>query len=137
MQTILAAVDLNHLSNAARIVQAAKQLASDGAQFRLLTVVPLAQGSMVTSFLPKDYDKRVREEVMAQFSQFATTQFNDDDNYSVSVRIGSIYEQVIAYAKEKNVDVIVVAAGKPGRMGIGGNAMRIAQHSDKSVYIIR
>ncbi|SUO95552.1 universal stress protein [Suttonella ornithocola] len=136
MKTVLAAVDLEHPQNARRIVAAAQELAKDNGQIYLITVISMPGNSMVTSFLPKDYGHRVRDEMQTRLTQFAQEYLVEQD-VKVMVRSGSVYEEIVRFGEEIDTDVTVIASGKPGKVGLGGNALRIAQHSTHPIFILR
>lgn len=137
-QNILIAIDLEHETRAQVVIEEARLFANKQTRFLLLTVIPpMTGGRMVASFLPKNYDKLLREEMLRKLNDFAQTAFTADEQYQVEVAHGTIYEEINRVAKERNSELIVLAAAKPGATGLGPNAARVARYSERSVFIVR
>jgi nucleotide-binding universal stress UspA family protein len=55
------------------------------------------------------------------------------------VRFGSVYKEILAYAKTIGADLIVMGSHEPsvGDYLLGGNAARVVRHATCSVHIVR
>ena len=137
-EKILIAVDLNDPEQADKAVAAAKELHKDKTAYLLVTVIPpLAGGSMIASFLPKNYDTIVLEELLQALETYAAKQFSAGENVACRVVRGSVYEEVNRIAAESACDSIVLCAAKSRAHGLGPNAARVVRYSGKSVFVVR
>lgn len=134
---ILVAVDLDHPERAKKVITAAQDFGGEDAQYHFIVVFPDAGRHMVASFLPKDYDKRIKEEILAKLNTLLNETLNVKNPYETSVRNGTIYEEITDFAAQWKADVIVIGAGRGLKTNLGGTALRVNQHSPTSVLTIR
>ena len=134
-QKIFVAVDLEHEASAKKSIHAARQLGGESAQYIIASVLPFSSSSMVSNYLPKDYRKRVKDEVHARLDELVMT-FQWQDNVKTEIYSGSIYEELTDEAKALHCDVLLIGSGRNGH-GLGGNAQRVAQFFNQSVLIVR
>ncbi len=68
---ILVPIDVAREKNATRLCKAASEMAAEGAQIRLLSVMPGYGMSLVASYFPADAQEQAMVEVKARLEQFA------------------------------------------------------------------
>lgn len=135
---LLVPVDLEHPVSAEKLVRNALQIGGASAEYILISVIPPIGGGIVASYLPKNYDKRLKEEMEVKLKAFVHEHFSaDKERFQYLVAHGPVYEEINLAAKQQQVDLVVVSAVKPGSKGLGPNAARIARYGNKSVLIIR
>lgn len=136
-QRILAAIDIEHPDRAEKVITAALKLGGSEAAYCFITVIPDAGHHMVASFLPKDYDKRLKEEMHTRLTSLLEEQINIKYPYETSIRTGTIYEEITELAQSWNADITVIGAGRRHKTNLGGTALRVNQHSATSVLTVR
>lgn len=134
-QKIFVAVDLDHPASVTKLIQTAQLMGGESAQYFIASVLPFTSSSMVSNYLPKDYRKRVKDEIHAKLDEMVA-QFSWQDNVKTEIYSGSIYEELTDAAKALDCDVLLIGSGRNGH-GLGGNAQRVAQFFNRSVVIVR
>lgn len=133
---ILVAVDLEYAALAEKAVQTALSIGGAEAEYIVMTVLPPVGGGIIASYLPKNYDQRLKAEMEEKLKGFMQTRFPEADLHYV-VAHGPVYEEINLFAKQQRADLVVVSASKPGGSGLGPNAARVARYGENSVLIIR
>ena len=139
-KTILFPVDLNEESSWRKALPVALELCRTfGAKLRVITVVPDFGMAIVGSFFPEGYEKQALGEAEKALSEFVEANIPGDMEVAREVGHGAVYEKVIATAKSAGVDLIVMAAHRPGHADylLGPNAARIVRHAECSVMVVR
>lgn len=137
-QRILIPIDLNYPTNAKILLDTAFALGGDEAEYFVLSVVPPVGGGIVSSYLPKNYDEKIKQGVFEALGEFLSQHYPERcENLHHLVRHGTIYEEIHDVALDKQADLIVVKATKPNGKGLGPNAARVARNSRTSVLIVR
>lgn len=136
-QKILVAVDLDHPDRAQRVIAAAESLGDTNTHYHFVTVIPDAGRHMVASFLPKDYDKRVKAEIQERLETLLRNNIKMIQSYEISVRAGTIYEEITELASTWGADITVIGAGRRHKVNLGGSALRVNQHCPTSVFTVR
>ncbi|MDO5090944.1 MAG: universal stress protein [Cardiobacteriaceae bacterium] len=135
---ILLPVDLEHPASAQKVVQSALEVGGEAAEYLVMTVIPPIGGGIVASYLPKNYDKRLKEEMEARLKDFVAEHFAGvAERFQYLVAHGPVYEEINMAAKKHHADLVVVSAAKPGSYGLGPNAARVARYGENNVLIIR
>lgn len=136
---ILIAVDLNNLSDAKKAVSTALDMTANNpnAIFRIVSIIPPLESSFVSSFLPKNFDKAVINEANRALHQFTQDNFPTGAKVQHIVAHGAVYEEINRIAHEKNVDLILMMAGKAGKSGLSSNTVKVARYSEKPMLILR
>lgn len=135
-ERILLALDLDYLDNIEKAAQAAFALGGDKALYQLVTVLPPLGGSMVSSYLPVGYEKKIMEGLQERLHEVSALHFAGKHVQHI-VAHGTIYEEVSQIADHERSDVILVITGKSKGQALGPNAARIARYSHQPVLIIR
>jgi nucleotide-binding universal stress UspA family protein len=60
-------------------------------------------------------------------------------NMDVDVRVGHSYDTILKVAKERNVDLIIIASHRPGFQDyfLGSTAAKVVRHANCSVLVVR
>ena len=136
---ILVPVDPNEMEFAKPAVAAAADLAAQGdGEVLLVGVMPVMNG-YVSEFLPADFEAGFEKETEARIRTLGTEAGLKDGRFSVKLRSGSVYHEVIDEAKDSDVDVIVVTSHRPQMSTylLGSNAAKIVRHATCSVLVLR
>ena len=136
---ILVPVDPNEMEFAKPAVAAAADLAAQGdGEVLLVGVMPVMNG-YVSEFLPADFEAGFEKETEARIRTLGTEAGLKDGRFSVKLRSGSVYHEVIDEAKDSDVDVIVVTSHRPQMSTylLGSNAAKIVRHAPCSVLVLR
>jgi nucleotide-binding universal stress UspA family protein len=104
----------------------------------VVTVVRDSQAYWEGAYLPFAYEELVmRSEQMLR--TIASNDVPSDISISTKVGHGSVYREILRIAQEEQVDLILMAAHRPGTRGhlIGPKAARVVGHSQCSVLVVR
>lgn len=137
---LLLVIDPANLSKAEVVVKNALALTANNpdAVFRVVTVIEPMDGSFVSAFLPKNFDKAVIEEANKMIHEFTHKHFPDPSKVQHIVAHGTVYEEVDRIAEEKNVDaILMLATSKNKKKGLSANAVRTVRQTTKPVFILR
>jgi nucleotide-binding universal stress UspA family protein len=136
--SILVPIDIAHRSSWEHALPKAFELAAaSGASVTVLTVVRDLTLMFEAVQLPIQLerilgDARIRlAHIVAEYAR--------ERGVEQQVRSGSIVREIIAAAKERNVDLILMASHRPELRDylIGPNAAYVAQHAPCSVLVLR
>ena len=134
-KTILVPIEMAHVAEGKAIIDVAAEHVSDGAKIILLNVVEDIP-SWAAAQIPKD--------VMDRSQQYAEDELKGIANSSgmkleTLVRRGQPYNTILEVAKEKNVDLIIVASHRPGFQDyfLGSTAAKVVRHATCSVLVVR
>ena len=137
---VLLPVDLNDLEHQQKSIQTAVQFARDyGATIHLMNVVPDFGMSIVSSFFPEGFEEKALAEAHDKLKALATEVIPAEISLRTAVAHGSIYSQILDYAKQEKIGVIVMASHRPGFEDylLGPNAARVVRHATCSVMVVR
>ncbi len=138
--TILAAIDLTHPEDEAKVLKRARQIADlDNRRLAVVTVLPDYHSSWVGSFFPEEHTHEMVEASRKALHRYIEETVGHDEETKHVVRVGNVYDGVLETAEELNSVLIVMGAHKPGLADIliGPNAARVARYAKCSVYIVR
>ena len=138
-KNILVAVDLEHDSDLDNLLRIASEIASiQNAKVNLLHVISAAP-AVVSQFLPESYETMASEKVEQDLTVLAAKVDLAEGTATVSVRFGSVYQEILAYADKISADLIIVASHKPnvGDYLLGTTASRIVRHAPCSALVVR
>ncbi len=136
---ILVPVDPNEMDFAKPAVAAAANLAmQSNGHVLLVGVLPVMNG-YVSEFLPADFEAGFEKETETRIHALGTAAGLKPDRFSVKLRTGSVYHEVIDESKESAVDLIVVTSHRPQMSTylLGSNAAKIVRHATCSVLVLR
>ena len=104
---IIVPVDIDYPKTAAAVYQKAAALAKlDGAEIRLVSVMPGFGMPIVASYISNDVRKAAEKDFMAALEQFYKD--NCDDSVTYTIRTGKHWEEIIKAADKWEADLIVV-----------------------------
>ncbi len=138
-QKILVPIDPAEPKFASEALAKAAQIARDyGAKIHLLAVCPEVQ-SFVASQLPEGFQEREMKETANVLQQVGNDLDVPAGAVDVTVRVGSVYHEVIEEAEKASCDLILMTSHKPGLSTyfIGSNAAHIVRHAPCSVMVLR
>ncbi len=132
---ILVPIDLHESGKAKLMLDAARQLADDGASIVLVHIVEDVP-TYVAAELPRGIMESSRDEAVARLEQLAR---DEGVTAEIDVRIGQPASAILAAAGEHGSEVIVIASHRPGFQDylIGSTAARVVRHARCSVLVIR
>jgi len=134
-KTILVPIDMAHAAEGKANIDIAAQHSAAGARIILLNVVeeiPTWAAAELPANLIPDSLSRAKGELGAIAK--ATGQ-----DLEVEVRDGRSYKTILDVAKEKNVDLIIIASHRPGLQDyfLGSTAAKVVRHATCSVLVVR
>jgi len=138
-RTILVPIDLSEFELSKSAIQRAAAVAEDsGGALRLINVQSLLP-PMMMDYVPVDYDAAQQERAEAQLAQAALGVPLPQERVSTRVRIGGIYQQILAEAEEFGADLIVIGSHRPAMSTylLGSNATSVVRHAKCSVLVVR
>lgn len=136
---ILVPVDPAETGFAEDALAKASQMARDyGAKVHLLAVCPEVQ-SFVASQLPEGWQEREFDETGTILDKIAAGLDVPAGAVDVTVRMGSVYHEVIEEAEKAACDLVLMTSHKPGLSTyfVGSNAAHIVRHAPCSVLVLR
>jgi nucleotide-binding universal stress UspA family protein len=134
-KTILVPIDMSHVVEGKANINLAAQHAVDGAKIILLNVVeeiPTWAAAQLPANIIEDSFEAVRTEMQAIANASGM-------KLDVEVRPGHSYNTILDVAKEKNVDLIIIASHSPGLQDyfLGSTAAKVVRHAKCSVLVVR
>ena len=139
-KNILIAIDLNDESSWNKAMPTAIACCNAfGARLHVMTVVPDFGMSIVGQHFPADYAEKAMAEADRQLAAFAKKHIPDAIESRHIAANGTIYEEILATAKQIGADLIVIGSHRPALKDylIGPNAARVVRHADCSVLVVR
>ncbi len=140
LDDILLPIDLQHSDSWEKALPAALQLVGSSGTLHLLGIVPDIGSSMVATYLPTGYEKKMLESMNAALRDFAAAECPAGITTTTNVGHGHVAETIIKHAKRLEVDAIVMGSHKPDDLRsllISSHANAVVRHSPISVMIIR
>lgn len=136
---VLAAIDLSQEKSSARVLAAACETIRDSDTLHVVTVVPDYGMSIVGSFFPSGFERKMLKETTESLHAFVGKHLPDHVAIQHIVAHGRIYEEILKTADEIKADLIVVGThpASPRDYLLGPNAERITRHATCSVLAVR
>ncbi len=138
-RSILVPIDLTDTGIARAALDQAVELANaSGGNVRLITVRSLLPVTYM-EYVPVDFDATSKADAETELKAIAGGLALPRDRISVTVRVGSIYGEVLEEAKQCQADLIVVGSHRPSMATylLGSNAKTIVRHAVCSVLVVR
>jgi len=136
---ILVPVDLAEPAFAEKALKAILEYTRIGeTQVRLVSVRQIMP-QMVTEYLPTNFDVDAQAESEELLKGFVGRVGLPEDRVTTSVRVGSVYHEVLDEAAAFGADLIVVGSHRPSMATylLGSNASNIVRHAPCSVLVVR
>jgi universal stress protein F len=138
-KTILIPVDITEPDLAKRAFEHGVDLAHAArGKIRLIYVRSLMPVTFM-EYVPPSFDQEQQKECEAALDKLRHAIPLPEDRVSAIVRMGSVYNEVLAEAKECKADVIILGSHRPSMASylLGSNATTIVRHAPCSVLVIR
>ena len=90
-------------------------------------------------YVPPSFDEEQQGDCEKKIAAVAAGLKRPAGTVKTSVRMGSVYNEVLAEAKHIHADLIVVGSHRPGMASylLGSNASTIVRHAECSVLVVR
>lgn len=138
-KTILVPVDLSQVEVARPALDKAVALA--GITEAKLGLVYVRSTLPVTfmEYVPPSFDEEQQADCETQMQEIAASLNLPAGRVATTVRMGSVYNEVLAEAEKTGADLIVVGSHRPGMATylLGSNASTIVRHAMCSVLVVR
>jgi len=133
--TILVPIDMAHVAEGKTNIDLAAKHAAAGAKIILLNVVEDIPNWAAVE-LPAGLIDQSIESAQSELKAIATAA---GMKMEVEVRTGHSYNTILDVAKEKNVDLIIIASHRPGLQDyfLGSTAAKVVRHANCSVLVVR
>ena len=134
-KTILVPIEMAHVAEGKANIDLAAQHAAAGAKIILLNVVEDIPNWAAVE-LPADLLDKSLESSQAELKAIANAA---GMKMQVVVRTGHSYNTILEVAREKEVDLIIIASHRPGLQDyfLGSTAAKVVRHADCSVLVVR
>lgn len=137
---LLIAIDLADLKSAKYVIDTALNLTAHNpdAVYRVASIIEPVDNSLISAFLPKNFDKEVVAEANKKLHEFTKTHFPEGSKVQHIVAYGTIYEEICRIADEKAVDLILMlASSEPKAKGLSSNTVKVARNTNKPILVLR
>ena len=138
-KTILVPVDLAELDVSRPALAKAVALAKlSEARLGLVYVRSILPVTFM-EYVPPSFDEEQQADAEKGLAEVAKEVGLPADRVTTNVRMGSIYNEVLAEQKKIGADLIVVGSHRPGMATylLGSNASTIVRHAECSVLVVR
>jgi len=138
-RSILVPVDLSELEIVQPALDKAIALAGmTGASLHLVYVRSIMPVTFM-EYVPPSFDEEQQDECEKKINDVAAKLPMAHEKITTRVRMGSIYNEVLAEAEATNSDLIVVGSHRPAMSTylLGSNAATIVRHAPCSVLVVR
>lgn len=137
-KNILVPVDFEKDEEIERALKFVSKMADETAVVRFLHVV-YSTPSIVSQFLPQDFEQKASLESMNKLKEVARKSDLGKLTTDFVVRHGNVYREILEMADAENVDLIVLCSHTPAAEDyiLGSNASRVVRHAKSTVVILR
>ncbi len=140
-KNVLLAVDINHEESWRKALPVAiENCKAFGARLHVVTVIPDFHMPMIASHFPANFMQELVLKMEAGITKFVKDHVPKTvKSTHAVVSGGKVYELIINYANEHDVDLIVLEAYHPDLKDylLGSNAEKVARHAKQSVLVVR
>ena len=139
---IIVPIDLEEESSWTKALPIAVDYARHtGADLHAITVVPdhLLKMTVVAQLIPEGYEEKLMDDAERRLSQLIEVKVPEDLSVRQAVRRGSVYKEILRYARDVQADLIIMAAHRPELSDylLGPNAGQVVRHANCSVWTVR
>lgn len=138
-KNLLVPVDLAEPEVAKPAIDRAVEIAKAGSgAIRLIFVRSLLPVTFM-EFVPPEFDSEQQADAESKLAEMAARVDLPKDRVSTVVRLGGVYPEVLAEAKECGADLVVIGSHRPAMSTylLGSNAKTIVRHATCSVLVVR
>ena len=113
-----------------------------GCELHLLHVIPEPPAQFWKGYIyevDEDVDARAKREIDAKLAETYRPRVPADIRLEIAMRIGEAGQMILAYAREQDVDLVIVGrqgAGKVGKIFFGNVAERVVRKAPCPVLVI-
>jgi len=140
-KNVLLPVDLNHEESWRKALPVAVSICQGSkATLHAVSVIPDLHMPMIQGYFPADFIPKLVESTEHKLAEFLDEHVPADvARTDAVVSGGAIYEMILRYADEHDVDLIVLEAYHPDLKDylLGSNAEKVARHARQSVLVVR
>ena len=136
---ILLPLDLSDAPQKKAVDVAVELARSFDSRLYVMTIVPAFGEGFVSSFFPTDYMEKATAAANERLRAFAREHIPEGIAVQHVVACGTIYEEILNFAKHHGIDLIVMASHRPELSDylLGPNAARVTRHAACSVMVVR
>lgn len=134
---VLIPVDVTLPEETAKLLAAAKTVTAGwSSALHILTVIPNMGMAIVGSQFDAGFEDQSRKAAQAELDAALKASGLDATPH---LRVGRIYDSIIACAEDVGADLILIGAHQPDLRDylIGSNAARVVRHTRASVLVLR
>jgi universal stress protein F len=138
-KTILVPVDLSEPEVSTPALDKAIALAGITESRLVLVYVRSILPVTFMEYVPPSFDEEQQADCEKKLADLAAGLQFPKERVKTAVRMGSVYNEVLAEAKQQHADLIVVGSHRPGMATylLGSNASTIVRHAETSVLVVR
>ncbi len=137
-KNILVPIDLGQIEQGKELIKTAMKIGqAEDVKLTLLHVLPPIPG-YASAFIPEGQSQESQEKALQQLEEIAS-ELGIADKAGKIVLIGSVHIEILTWAEEADVDLIVMASHQPEFTDhlIGTTAARVVRHAHCSVMVLR
>ncbi len=137
-KTVLAPIDLGQKDQAVVVAKtAAKFVDTRGGKLILLNVLPNIP-AYIAAEIPEKIFSSGKQQASEDLGKIKVG-LEASQKLETVILEGSVYSEIVNFAEESNVDLIVMASHRPELSDylLGTTAARVVRHANCSVFIIR
>ncbi len=137
--SILVPVDLSEIEISQPALDKAVAMADvTGATIGLVYVRSILPVTFM-EYVPPSFDEEQQSDCEKKIAAVAAGLKRPAGTVKTAIRMGSVYNEVLAEAKHIHADLIVVGSHRPGMASylLGSNASTIVRHAECSVLVVR
>jgi len=138
--SILLPIDLNHSHSWEKALPTALSLAGSGGTVHLLGVVHDLGMAQISSFLPKDFERKALVKMEEALEAFAEEHAPKGASVKVHVGHGHVPETILAEAGRLSCDLIIIASEPHDdlrNLMVGSAATKVVRHAPMPVLAVR
>jgi universal stress protein F len=138
-RSILVPIDISHKSSWQFAIPEALALAKSGqSRLTIMTVIRDLKAMFESTYFSYQLEQMIAD-ARGRLYAIVDTFHEASVKLEQEVRFGSIGHEIIAAAKDREVDLIIMASHRPEMLDymIGPNAAHVAQHAPCSVLVLR
>ncbi len=138
--SIVVPVDLSEIEVSQSALERATALASvTNASLHLVYVRSILPITFM-EYVPPSFDEEQQVDCEKRMADLVSKlRLTDKSKLTTSVRMGSIYSEILAEAEQRKADLIVIGSHRPAMATylLGSNATTIVRHAACSVLVVR